>query len=102
LKSQESDLHIGLGNTEDVILKLVNEVTMQGLCWELCLQIYMHVQLLPSNTFRSPGCMHCWSNRYKRVLFLQKRRLTTEHAVFWPMLNHLCPVEHSHGAIPPR
>ncbi|OEL19972.1 hypothetical protein BAE44_0019005 [Dichanthelium oligosanthes] len=30
LKSQESDLLIGLGNAEDVVLKLVNEVTMQG------------------------------------------------------------------------
>jgi len=30
LKSQESDLLIGLGNSEDVVLKLVNEVTMQG------------------------------------------------------------------------
>ncbi|GJM99353.1 hypothetical protein PR202_ga16444 [Eleusine coracana subsp. coracana] len=29
LKSQESDLLVGLGNAEDVILKLVNEVTMQ-------------------------------------------------------------------------
>ncbi|TVU10157.1 hypothetical protein EJB05_43668 [Eragrostis curvula] len=29
LKSQESDLLIGLGNAEDVILRLVNEVTMQ-------------------------------------------------------------------------
>ncbi|GJN34461.1 hypothetical protein PR202_gb23123 [Eleusine coracana subsp. coracana] len=29
LKSQESDLLVGLGNSEDVILKLVNEVTMQ-------------------------------------------------------------------------
>jgi hypothetical protein len=59
LKSQESDLLVGLGNAEDIILKLVNEVTMQGLCWELSLQILMHVQLLPSNTFRSPDCMHC-------------------------------------------
>lgn len=30
LKSQDSDLLIGLGNAEDVVLKLVNEVTMQG------------------------------------------------------------------------
>ena len=30
LKSQESDLLIGLGNAEDVVLKLANEVTMQG------------------------------------------------------------------------
>lgn len=31
LKSQDSDLLIGLGNAEDVVLKLVNEVTKQGL-----------------------------------------------------------------------
>ncbi|KAL6656384.1 hypothetical protein ACP70R_007210 [Stipagrostis hirtigluma subsp. patula] len=30
LKSQESDLLIGLGNAEDVVLKLVNEVTVQA------------------------------------------------------------------------
>lgn len=30
LKSQESDLLIGLGSAEDVVLKLVNEVAIQG------------------------------------------------------------------------
>jgi len=41
LKSQESDLLIGLGNAEDVVLKLVNEVTMQGLCYKFSLRVCM-------------------------------------------------------------
>jgi len=39
LKSQESDMLIGLGNAEDVLLKIVNEVTMQGLCYKFSLRV---------------------------------------------------------------
>ena len=39
LKSQESDMLKGLGNAEDVLLKIVNEVTMQGLCYKFSLRV---------------------------------------------------------------
>jgi len=41
LKSQESDMLKGLGNAEDVLLKIVNEVTMQGLCYKFSLRVCM-------------------------------------------------------------
>ena len=39
LKSQESDMLKGLGNAEDVLLKIVNEVTMQDLCYKFSLRV---------------------------------------------------------------
>ena len=39
LKSQESDMLKGLGNAEDVLLKIVNEVTMQGLYYKFSLRV---------------------------------------------------------------